>query len=398
MRRLVLAICGLVCVTTALSGSLPAQSADTPRAKSGRTVSSGAASADAATFPALRVTRIAGRLDLPWDAQYTSGARLLITERETKRLMTFRYGKLSRVAFPSSSVWASGETGLMSLEIDPGWRTNRRFYTCQGSPAAGGGHDVRVIAWRLNSTATAATRIQTLLTGIPSRSGRHGGCRLLISSTGALLVGTGDAAFGTNPQSLTSLGGKTLRLNRMTGKPWPTNPFISSSNARTRYLLTFGHRNVQGLAQRQDGSVWSVEHGTSRDDEVNHLGSGGNYGWNPVPGYDESKPMTDTSLSGARTAKWSSGSPTLATSGAAWVRGKQWGAYENTLAVAALKGQRLMFMQFDSAGAFLGMRTPPGLTKYGRLRSVSTLPSGDLMVTTANGNGSDSVLRVEPVG
>ena len=57
-----------------------------------------------------------------------------------------------------------------------------------------------------------------------------------------------------------------------------------------------------------------------------------------------------------------------------------------------------MFMQFDSAGTFLGMRTPPGLTKYGRLRSVSTLPSGDLMVTTANGNGSDSVLRVEPVG
>ena len=218
----------------------------------------------------------------------------MITERETKRLLTFRYGKLRRVAFPSSSVWASGETGLMSLEIDPGWRTNRRFYTCQGSPTAGGGHDVRVIAWRLNSAATAATRIQTLLTGIPSRSGRHGGCRLLISSNGALLVGTGDAAFGTNPQSLTSLGGKTLRLNRMTGKPWPTNPFISSSNARTRYVLTFGHRNVQGLAQRPDGSVWSVEHGTSRDDEVNHLGGGGNYGWNPVPGYDESKPMTDT--------------------------------------------------------------------------------------------------------
>ena len=286
----------------------------------------------------------------------------------------------------------------MSLEIDPGWTTNRRFYTCQGSPTAGGGHDVRVVAWRLNAAATAATRSQTLLTGLPATSGRHGGCRLLIASNGALMVGTGDAAIGTNPQNLTSLGGKTLRLNRITGKPWPTNPFISSSNARTRYVLTFGHRNVQGLAQRADGSLWSVEHGTSRDDEVNRLVGGGNYGWNPVPGYDESTPMTDTDIAGALVAKWSSGSPTIATSGAAWVRGKTWGAYENTLAVAALKGERVVFMSFDSAGTFLGTHTPTALTKYGRLRSVSTLPSGQLMVTTANGDGRDSVLRVQPIG
>ena len=398
MRRFVLGICGLVCVTTALSGSLPAQSAEDTRSE--RTASDSAARANARTFPALRVTTMVGGLNLPWDAQYTRDGRLLITERSSKRLLTWRLGKLRRVDFPSSSVWASGETGLMSLAIDPGYtQSNRRFYTCQGSPTAGGGHDVRVIAWRLNTAATAATRTQTLLTGLPSTSGRHGGCRLLIAKSGALVVGTGDAATGTNPQDLTSLGGKTLRLNRMTGAPWPANPFISSSNANSRYVLTFGHRNVQGLAVRQDGTLWSVEHGTSRDDEVNRIASGYNYGWNPVPGYDESTPMTDHDLPGAQhSAKWSSGSPTLATSGAAWVRGAKWGAYENTLAVAALKGQRVMFMNFDSAGTFTGMRTPTALTKYGRLRSVTQLPNGNLMVTTANGDGHDAVLRVEPVG
>ena len=97
-------------------------------------------------------------------------------------------------------------------------------------------------------------------------------------------MGTGDAATGTNPQDLTSLGGKTLRLDRTTGEPWPTNPYISSSNANSRYVLTYGHRNVQGLAQRADGTLWSAEHGPDRDDEINRISYNHNYGWDPTPG------------------------------------------------------------------------------------------------------------------
>ena len=224
MRRIVLGMSGLVCLTTALAGpmSTAAQSAD-----------GSAPPANARAIPTLQVTKIVGGLALPWDAKYTREGRLLITERSTKRLLTWRLGKLRRVTFPASSVWAAGETGLMSLLIEPGYNasSNRRFYTCQGSPTAGGGHDVRVIAWRLNTAATAATRTQTVLTGLPSVTGRHGGCRMLLGRRGAMIVGTGDAATGTNPQDLTSLGGKTLRINRRTGAPWPSNPFISSGNA-----------------------------------------------------------------------------------------------------------------------------------------------------------------------
>ena len=39
--------------------------------------------------------------------------------------------------------------------------------------------------------------------------------------------------------------------------------------------------------------MWSVEHGPSTDDEINLLVAGGNYGWDPVPGYNESVSMTD---------------------------------------------------------------------------------------------------------
>jgi len=107
--------------------------------------------------------------------------------------------------------------------------------------------------------------------------------------------------------------------------------------------------------------------------------------------------MTDQGLPGTQiNARWRSGTPTIATSGAAWVRGRQWGDYDGALAVAALKGERLLFLKFDSAGRLLRTRTPSSLRSYGRLRSVTRVASGDLLVTTANGGGADKILRVHP--
>jgi glucose/arabinose dehydrogenase len=106
----------------------------------------------------------------------------------------------------------------------------------------------------------------------------------------------------------------------------------------------------------------------------------------------------DVQLPRQHEARWSSGFPTLATSGAAWVSGKKWGRYNGTLAVAALKGSRLLFLRFDSAGRFVSAHTPAALRHFGRLRSISRRANGDLNVTTANGDGHDSVLRVRPVG
>lgn len=349
--------------------------------------------------PRLVVTKRVTGLNNPWDVQPIGNGRLLITERDTARLIVAGMAGKRVVSFPSRSVWVSGETGLMSLEVDPGFAKNRRFYTCSGGFLAGGRHDVRVNAWTLDRRLTRATLVKKLIGGFPTTTGRHGGCRLLITRNGSLLVGTGDAAVGTNPRDLDSLGGKTLRLNRFTGAPWPSNPFIESSSARRRYVQTFGHRNVQGLAQRADGSLWSVEHGPSRDDEVNLLVNGGDYGWNPVPGYNESVPMTDFGLPGKQYgAKWRSGVPTLATSGASFVYGKKWGSLNGALAVAALKATRVLFLTFDAKGKLVRKTVPPILERFGRLRSVTRATNGDLLVTTDTDSGGGSVLRVRPAG
>jgi glucose/arabinose dehydrogenase len=351
----------------------------------------------ARALPELVVRRQVTGLDHPWDVQPIGQGRLLFTQRNRATVSVWEAGVTRRVEFPSDEVWVSGETGLMGLEVDPDFATNGRFYTCQGGFLSGGGHDVRVVAWHLDAAATTATRIDTLVGGFPTSTGRHGGCRVMVTRSGALLVGTGDAAQGTNAQDLNSLGGKTLRLNRMTGAPWPRNPFIASPNTNRRYVLTYGHRNVQGLAQRANGSLWSVEQGSFRDDEVNRLVSGGNYGWNPVPGYNESVPMTDHSLPGPQiAARWRSGEPTLATCGASFVSGTQWGSLNGTLAVAALKASRVLFLRFDRTGHLVSARAPMALRQFGRLRSVTPAPNGDLLITTDNGGGTDSILRVTP--
>lgn len=353
--------------------------------------------------PGLRVRTIAGGLDHPWDVQPIGGGRLLVTQRDRATLSVLDHGDRHRVRFPSKQVWVSGETGLMSLEVDPAFRRNHRIYTCQGGTTRGGGHEVHVLAWHLDEGATRVRKIKELVGGFPTGSGRHGGCRLLVARDGSLLVGTGDAAQGTNPEDLTSLGGKTLRLDRFSGKPWPTNPFLDAASHRKRYVHTYGHRNVQGLAQRRDGSLWSIEQGTYRDDEVNKLVNGGDYGYDPVPhgpgdpDYDESVPMTDRSLPGRQVvARWSSGDPTLATSGGTFVTGKEWGALDGTLAVAALKASRVLFLTLDGSGHLKRTRAPKALQKFGRIRSVTVAPDHDLLLTTDNGAGDDVVLRVSP--
>ena len=53
-------------------------------------------------------------------------------------------------------------------------------------------------------------------------------------------------------------------------------------------------------------------------------------------------------------------------------------------------------MKFDSAGKLVKVRIPAALTSYGRLRAVTALPNGSLLITTDNG-GDDAVLRVRPV-
>ena len=349
--------------------------------------------APAAAAPTISATRVVGGLRIPWDVTWV-GSVLLFNQHAGGIWSKRGTGTPERVSLPLPRIFAQSEGGMLGMVADPAAATNKYFYTCFAvANSSGGPQDVQVWKWRLASD-TSATLVKVLIRGIPLTSGRHSGCRLRFRSSGMLYVGTGDAVQGTAPQSLSSLGGKVLRV-RSDGSTPTTNPFYSRGGS-ARYVWSYGHRNIQGLAKRPGTTeMWSVEHGTSRDDEVNRVLRGDNYGWDPAPGYDESHPMTDTvRYPNATRAKWRSGYPTVATSGATFLSGSRWGTWNGRLAVAMLKGQGVKLFSINSAGQIDGQQTV--LTGYGRIRTVQQGPDGALYFTTSAGT-DDRIYRVAPV-
>jgi glucose/arabinose dehydrogenase len=335
----------------------------------------------------LQVDDLILGLDKPWDIAWLPNGTALVTERPGRLNVYVDGTDAEPVIIPLTDVVARGEGGVMGLEVDPDFESNGYIYVCTTS-SAGGNSDVRLARLTLSTPdGSAVVDRRDIVTGMPYSTGRHSGCRPRFGTDGFLWVGTGDAATGTTPQADDSLGGKVLRIDR-DGMPAPGNPggFRWFSN---------GHRNVQGMAFRSDGIGMSAEHGPDVDDEVNLL-LPGNFGWDPVPGYNESVSMTDLEkFPDAIEAVWSSGSPTLALCGADFIEGSAWGNWNGALVVATLKAEHLHVYFVDSEGKLTGEER--AIEDEGRLRTPRQGPDGLLYVTTDGGGGEGKVLRVTPV-
>ena len=312
----------------------------------------GAASASAA--PGLAVSTVATGLSHPWDIVTAPDGTILLDER-AGRFVAIRPGQAPQtVRADVGNLWVHREAGLMGLAVDPGFAQNRRIYSCQAEKAGTGssvaqgakipqdvesvplpwpntGQQVTVASWRVSPDWSSMQRERTVLAGIPvNASGRHAGCGLAASSDGTLWIGTGDNATAWYPQSRQSLGGKVLHVNAATGRPAAGNPDPASP------IATLGHRNVQGIAvQPGSGRVYSIEQGTSVDDELNLIRPGANYGYRPDRApviYDESVPMTDpTRVPGAVGPIWKSGNPTIATPALQFLPSSGWGEWNGAV-------------------------------------------------------------------
>jgi aldose sugar dehydrogenase len=374
-------------------GSMPAATTSPP-------TTSPPAPATPEPAPALDVAVVAEGLDHPWDVAQAPDGTLLLDERSGGLTAVLPDGTVRELAADFGDLFATGETGLMGVVLDPGFARDRRFYTCQGIEEDGGA-EIQVTAWTVDPGWTTATRVDDpLIDDIPvnERRGRHGGCRLRFDDTGALLVGTGDNAVATNAQDPGTLAGKVLRVDPVTGGAAAGNPFVGRPDADPR-VWTYGHRNVQGLAVRPgSGQVYAAEHGPRRDDEVTLLRPGGNGGFAPQgPGYGEFVPMTDLSLPDAMPATWASGDPTIASSGATFLAGEQWQGYEGLLLLGVLRDQGVLALRVADDGTLLEQFRLPELEgTYGRIRTVQQGRDGALYVTTDNGDDEDQLLRVTP--
>ena len=142
-----------------------------------------------------------------------------------------------------------------------------------------------------------------------------------------------------------------------------------------KYVWSYGHRNVEGLAFDNRGRLWEAELGNSIMDELNLIREGGNYGW---PACEGTAGACDdpTFIAPVQTWPVADASP----SGLAIV--------DNTLYMAALRGTQLWQMRITGTTTTTPRAYFTGT--YGRLRTVEPSPAGGLWLTTSNGGDKDS--------
>ncbi len=367
----------------------------------GRVELLGAQDAATATITASRISErvtaetVVEGLEIPWALAFTPDGRMLVTERPG-RIRVIQDGQLLEQPMAVLDVGSVSEAGLMGIAVDPDFAGNGHIYVCytyRGDSGGlfnlrGSGGLFNRVA-RLTESGGRAGDLQVLLDHIPAAR-NHNGCRMRFGPDGKLYVTMGDAQSAGDAQSLDSLSGKILRLERDGSVP-ADNPFPGS------YIYSYGHRNPQGLDWHPEtGDLFITEHGPSEDDEINILEAGGNYGWPQVTGFSSNADYLDPILAFT---------PTIALAGAAFYSGESLAAsWDGDFIFANLKGSHLRRIRLEPP-EFRSVSSQQilFLEEFGRLRAVAMGPDGYIYFSTSNRDGrgrpfpgDDRILRLIP--
>jgi len=311
-------------------------------------------SSDPAPTEPRVVDTVADGLAAPWGIDFLPDGAAVVTERDTRRVLRVTAeGDVSEIGVIDAAA-PEGEGGLLGVAVSPSYSSDSLLYFYVTTT-----EDNRVV--RMTYDGSGLGEPEVVLDGIPNGF-IHDGGRLEFGPDGDLFVSTGESGDPPIAQDNGSLGGKILRITP-DGEPSPSNPDPSSP------VWSLGHRNVQGLAFDDEGTLWASEFGDSTWDELNRVEGGGNYGWPEVEGPGGRDEFTDPQV------VWET--ENASPSGLAYLDGHLW--------MAALRGQRLWRVDVSSGKAegprdfFVG--------RYGRMRTVVVSPDGDLWVTTSNRDG-----------
>jgi glucose/arabinose dehydrogenase len=321
------------------------------------------------------VTEIATGLLQPWGLTFLPNGSALVSSRNSGEIR--RVDPVTGQHFAVGTVpdvVADNDSGLLGLATSPGFAEDRTVYAYLTTAA-----DNRVIALKFAEDLGSFEPGRVVLDGIVAGTGHQGG-RLAFDGEGNLWITTGDAYDPTLAPNPKSLNGKILRIR--------PDGAIPAGNLGGSPVYSIGHRNVQGIAFAQDGSVYASEFGEVEQDEVNSIRAGQDYGW----------PESEGLRGGTGTAPIFTFPTTEASpSGIAYAEGSLW--------MAALRGQRLWQLPVAN-GKATGKPIEHFKEKYGRLRTVEVAPDGALWVVTSETDGfgwagasptdgDDRILRIE---
>lgn len=312
----------------------------------------------------LKISVFIKNLQNPWGMEFLPNGDFLFLERGGNiNLLKTDSADYNLIMFRNVQV---SEGGLLGLAIDPDFNNNHLIYIYETIVAGN-----QVV--RLKFENDVLTQDQVILSGIPAANNHDGGA-LRFGPDGYLYLGTGDATVPNLAQDKNSLAGKILRFDR-NGNPAPGNPFNS-------LVWTYGHRNVQGFDWNKQGKMIATEHGPTGElglcchDEINLIEPGKNYGWPIAIGGAESDSLTP--------AIYQTGFEVWAPSGCTFIKGSEWGSWENDFIFGALKGQSLIHFDISSDGTNAINRQDTLVGTFQRLRNIIQAPDGSLLFSSSN--------------
>jgi len=347
----------------------------------------------------LRVDVVAEGLASPWGLAFLPDGRVLVTERPGRIVALSVNGGRALLADVPQVAYREreGQGGLLDIALHPDFASNRLVYLAftVDTPQ---GEMTRVARYVLDRDRLTQERI--VFAGVPgSAKSKHFGCRLAFDPGGRLLVTLGERGDPRRAQDLADLNGKTLRLNDDGTTP-EDNPFAGVAGARPE-IYAYGNRNAQGMAVHPaTGMIVQTEHGPSWNDapgggdEINIVRPGTNYGW-PLVHHRETGPgLTPPVLEYT---------PAVAPSGACFLSGGLFPAWEHDFFFATLRGEKLIRVKFAGERPVEQEFLLQG--RFGRLRHVACGPDGALYVLTSDTDaygpgrtGGDRLLRLSPAG
>ncbi|MDF2693357.1 MAG: hypothetical protein K0S65_1740 [Labilithrix sp.] len=189
----------------------------------------------------------------------------------------------------SDRITSGGEAGLLGLAFDPAFAENGfvyLYFTAKLEVKEGVVfQDVVARMFSADGGATFDPSSQKILIQVDDPFSNHNGGHIAFGPDRFLYIGMGDGGSGGDPkgngQNKDVLLGKLLRIDPNGGEPYgipPSNPFASGGGRPEIYA--YGLRNPWKFSfDKVTGELWLADVGQSRNEEINRIILGGNYGW-----------------------------------------------------------------------------------------------------------------------
>jgi glucose/arabinose dehydrogenase len=261
-----------------------------PHARADQTPVASADPLAGAAAASIRLVPVTGGLDAPlFLTSARDGSRRLFVLEQPGRIRIIEGGKLVAKPFLdlTGRVLAGGEQGLLGLAFHPSYRATGRFFVDYTRKPDG----ATVIAeYHVSSDRDVALPSGRTVLVVPQPFPNHNGGMLAFGPDGRLYVGLGDGGGqgdpGNRAQNRNLLLGKVLRIGVDGAKPYaipPDNPFVGRGGRDEVYAL--GFRNPWRFSfDRGTGLLYAGDVGQGREEEVDIVRRGGNYGWRIVEG------------------------------------------------------------------------------------------------------------------